>query len=282
MLDQQLRFLPIAKIGDPVQSQFKTASSPETAHYILRILHSRLGCISRPTLTIRLLADRGSVTKVGVSRRQIRRGIGGGRFPVRWTLKMELVREDGATEAYDLGSITRSMNDVRPEEVGLTLEEARTLVRCIECRMIADQIHAYTFCCRDYPDCGRVQQFKDVRTKCVQTIHESYRFRGRRITACPCLAQRGYAVAFFPLGGSFLGERRRSSGSYLRSSAHECRIGRHLVCSDLWIRAHARQPHGDLAPHAGDRQVHRCRPTRSGPRAPAWNIVSGASGVGRH
>jgi len=119
---------------------------------------------------------------------------------MRWTLKLELVREDGATEAYDLGSITRSVNDVRPEEVGLTLEEARTLVRSVECRMIADQVHAYTLCCRRCPDCGRVQQFKDVRTKCVQTIHGSYRFRGRRITACPCQVQRGYRVAFLPLG----------------------------------------------------------------------------------
>jgi hypothetical protein len=46
------------------------------------------------------------------------------------------------------------MNDVQPEEVGMTLEKGRALVRAIERRMIADQIHAYTRCCRECPDCG--------------------------------------------------------------------------------------------------------------------------------
>jgi hypothetical protein len=121
---------------------------------------------------------------------------------MRWTLTLELARDDGATDAYELGSITRSTYDLRPEEVGLTLEEGRQLVQGIECRMIADQIHAYTLCCRRCPECGRLQHFKDVRTKCVKTIHGSYRFRGRRISACPCQVKQGYSPAFFPLGDS--------------------------------------------------------------------------------
>jgi hypothetical protein len=63
------------------------------------------------------------------------------------------------------------------EEVGLTLKEDRALVQSFDLRMIADQILAYTRCCRECPDCGSLQHYKDVRTKCVQTIHGSYRFR---------------------------------------------------------------------------------------------------------
>ena len=52
-------------------------------------------------------------------------------------------RFEEAVHAHELGSISRSMHDVQPEEVGLTLEEGRVLVQAIECKMIADQIHAY-------------------------------------------------------------------------------------------------------------------------------------------
>jgi hypothetical protein len=75
---------------------------------------------------------------------------------MRWTLKLELTADDGATHAHELGSISRSMHHVQPDEVGLTLEEGRVLVQAIECRMIADQIHACTLCCRKCPDCGGV------------------------------------------------------------------------------------------------------------------------------
>ena len=49
------------------------------------------------------------------------------------------------------------------------------------------------------PHWGRLQHFKDVRTKCVQTVHGAYRFRGRRIRACSCLIQAGFPASFFPL-----------------------------------------------------------------------------------
>jgi hypothetical protein len=54
--------------------------------------------------------------------------------------------------------------------------------------------------CRRRPHCGRQQYFNDVRTKCVQTVHGAYRFRGRRIRSCSCLIQAGFPVSFFPLG----------------------------------------------------------------------------------
>jgi hypothetical protein len=34
---------------------------------------------------------------------------------MRWTLKLELKTDDGATHAHELGSITRSMNDAIAE-----------------------------------------------------------------------------------------------------------------------------------------------------------------------
>jgi hypothetical protein len=116
---------------------------------------------------------------------------------VRWTVRLELVREDGITATRELATIIRPMVDLRPEEIGLTLEEGRALVQAVERTMIADQIHAYTLCCRAFPGCGSLQHYKDTRTKCVQTVHGAYRFRGRRIRSCPCQTRLGYSPAFF-------------------------------------------------------------------------------------
>jgi hypothetical protein len=38
---------------------------------------------------------------------------------MRWTLKLELTTDVGATHAQELGASTRSMNDVLPEEIDL-------------------------------------------------------------------------------------------------------------------------------------------------------------------
>ena len=100
--------------------------------------------------------------------------------PVRWALKLELTTDDGKTQASEVRSIGRSSSDVQHEEVGLTLEEGQLLLRDIVCRLIADQVHACTMPWRRCPHCGRQQYFKDMRTKCVRTVHGAYPLRSRR------------------------------------------------------------------------------------------------------
>ncbi len=57
---------------------------------------------------------------------------------MRWTARLELTTDDGKTQVSEVGSILRSSSDLQPEQVGLTLEEGRLLLRDIECRLIAD------------------------------------------------------------------------------------------------------------------------------------------------
>jgi hypothetical protein len=40
---------------------------------------------------------------------------------VRWTIKLEFTPDGGEPQVRQIGTISRSMSDVRPEEVGLTL-----------------------------------------------------------------------------------------------------------------------------------------------------------------
>jgi hypothetical protein len=64
---------------------------------------------------------------------------------MRWILKLELVRDDGITTTHQLAAITRAVTDLRPEEIGLTLEEGRALVQDVERTIIADQITCIPF-----------------------------------------------------------------------------------------------------------------------------------------
>ena len=57
---------------------------------------------------------------------------------MRWTVKLELVRDDGITAIHLLATITRPIADLQPEEIGLTMEEGRALVQDVERVMIAD------------------------------------------------------------------------------------------------------------------------------------------------
>jgi hypothetical protein len=119
---------------------------------------------------------------------------------MRSTLQFESATDDGKAQVSEVGSILRSTSDVQPEEVGRTLEQGRLLLRDIECRLIADRVRAYTMSWRRCWHCGSEQSFKDMRTKYVRTVHGAYRFRGRRIRTCSCLARKGFPNAFFPLG----------------------------------------------------------------------------------
>jgi hypothetical protein len=119
---------------------------------------------------------------------------------MQWTIKLEFTPDGGKTISHPIGTITRPIADLRPEEIGLTLAEGHELIRDIERRMISDQIHIYTLCFRRCIHCGQRQPFKDVRTKCVLTVFGAYRFRGRRIRLCRCQVDRGCMASFFPLG----------------------------------------------------------------------------------
>jgi hypothetical protein len=119
---------------------------------------------------------------------------------MQWTIKLEFTPDGGETIEREIGTITRPLSDLTPEEIGLTLTEGHELLRDIERRIIGDQVHIYTLCFRQCPHCGQRQPFKDVRSKCVLTVFGAFRFLGRRVRLCRCQVDRGCAASFFPLG----------------------------------------------------------------------------------
>jgi hypothetical protein len=118
---------------------------------------------------------------------------------MKWTIRIELTPDGNPPITYDIGTITRPIADLSPEQLGLTLEEGQQLLRRVQVQMIGSQAHAYALCRRPCVDCGRPKRIKDTRTKCVQTVFGAFRFRGRRYRACGCRDHPDEFLQDFPL-----------------------------------------------------------------------------------
>ena len=88
---------------------------------------------------------------------------------MKWTIRLELTPDGNPPITYEIGTITRRIADLSPEEIGLTLEEGQQLLRRVQVQIIGSQAHAYALCRRPCVYCGQARRIKDVRTKCVQT-----------------------------------------------------------------------------------------------------------------
>jgi hypothetical protein len=119
---------------------------------------------------------------------------------MKWMIRLELTQDGNPPITCDIGTITRPIADLSPEEIGLTLEEGQQLLRRIQDQIIGSQAHAYALCRRPSVFCGKPKRIKDIRTKCVQTAFGAFRFRGLRYRACSCRDDpEGYRQDF-PLG----------------------------------------------------------------------------------
>ena len=133
---------------------------------------------------------------------------------MKWTIKIEFTPDGNEPISRDLCACSRPLVDLMPEQIGLTLEEGRQLLQSVERAIIGNQIHAYTLYRQRCPSCGERQHFKDIRTKCVQTVFGGYRFRSRRIPTCSCRLLRGGPTAYFPTG-EIIPRRTTSEVRYL-------------------------------------------------------------------
>jgi hypothetical protein len=103
---------------------------------------------------------------------------------VKWTIRIEVTLDGNGPTTQDVGTITRPIADLSPEQIGLTLEEGQQLLRCIQMAITGNQVHGYELRRRLCNDCGRRQRIKDTRRKCVQTTFGAFRLRGRRYRVC--------------------------------------------------------------------------------------------------
>jgi len=170
---------------------------------------------------------------------------------MKWTIRVELTPDGNPPITYDIGTITRPIADLSPEQIGLTIEDGQQLLRRIQVKVIASQAHAYALCRRTCVECGRPKRIKDIRTKCVQTVFGAFRFRGRRYRACGCRDHPGGFRHDFPLG-EIIPRRTTPKVRYFvrRTWRWDAVSGGIPGAQDLCIRPNACKPYGDPASHA--------------------------------
>ena len=71
-----------------------------------------------------------------------------------------------------VAQVEREASGIGPEEIGLTLEEGKTVLRQVQARMIQTQVEAVEAAHRKCVQCGRNQRIKDRRTRCVRTVFD--------------------------------------------------------------------------------------------------------------
>jgi hypothetical protein len=146
---------------------------------------------------------------------------------MKWAIRIELTPDGNPPIKYDIGTITRPIANLSPEEIGLTLEECQQLLRRVQVQTIGSQAYAYALCRRPCVYCEKPKRIEDIRTKCVQTVLGAFRFRGRRyrpVAAVTILTSSSKTSRSVKL---FRGGQRRRCAIFLPSLALGCRVARH-------------------------------------------------------
>jgi hypothetical protein len=116
----------------------------------------------------------------------------GGRAIMEWVVKLEAKSGRGEVETIEVGSIKRRVVGLTAEEVGLTLAEGKNLLGELGRLVLQTQMEEYTMCARVCPDCRKLRQQRDCRTRTVQTLSGTITVAAPRISACPCMNIWGF------------------------------------------------------------------------------------------
>lgn len=86
---------------------------------------------------------------------------------------------------------------ITPEEIGLSLEEGKAVLREVQARMIQTQADVLASAHWRCQLCGRRERIKDRRTRCVRTVFGTVQVSCRRFLRCTC--RGGRRIAIWPL-----------------------------------------------------------------------------------
>jgi hypothetical protein len=122
-----------------------------------------------------------------------------------------------------VAQVEREATGIGPEQIGLTLEEGKTVLSQVQAGMIHRQVEALQAAHRNCRQCGRKQRIKDRRRRCLRTIFGVVRVSCRRFLRCRCQGGRRVTVCGRSMAGRCRGPRR-SGNTFRRIGAANCRI----------------------------------------------------------
>jgi hypothetical protein len=97
-----------------------------------------------------------------------------------------------------VASVERSASGIEPEELGLTLQDGKTVLKQVQAKMVKTQISILDTAFKLCRHCGREQRVKDLRSRQLRTVFGIIGVRCRRHSLCTCSGGRPSAI--WPLG----------------------------------------------------------------------------------
>lgn len=131
---------------------------------------------------------------------------------MEWILRLECRDEHAVLHERDIARFERQTECLRPEEVGLTLLDATTLLYNIQWNVVRDQVAFQAEVRRKCAVCGEPKRIKDYRRRTLRTLFGAIPIRCPRYQGCACL--EGHARVDWPLD-SALPERHTPEFAYV-------------------------------------------------------------------
>lgn len=119
---------------------------------------------------------------------------------MEWTVKLEAKFGWGEVRSFEVGRLSRRVQGLTADEIGLALGEAKALLAELRRRMVEMQVEEKIACMRACADCLRPQPIRDRRTRTLQTLFGTVRVAAPRIRLCACVHKEPFEeVSFSPL-----------------------------------------------------------------------------------
>jgi hypothetical protein len=93
-----------------------------------------------------------------------------------------------------VSSVERPASAIGAEEIGLTLDEGKAILRKTQGRIVQTQVDALSAAHRRCFGCGRNQRVKDIRTRLARTVFGTVQVSCRRYFRCKCRGGKKTAI----------------------------------------------------------------------------------------
>src|SRR5262249_29420961 len=102
-------------------------------------------------------------------------------------VRVQIVIGTGADEPEDAQSIIElTRTELRPDTLGLTLEEAKTVLAGIQRTIVEQQTAEYLRTQSHCPHCGKRHHHKGQHTVTLRTVFGKVRLKSPRLYHCQC------------------------------------------------------------------------------------------------
>src|SRR5260370_28346414 len=131
-------------------------------------------------------------------------------------LKLQLIIESDSGETEVVQEVTKlERHSLRPENLGLTLSEAKELLHEVQKAMVTHQTTGYVTQQISCPECGRIRSHRGKHQIVFRTLFGKLRLDSPRLYHCGCCSKEAHR-SFSPLA-ELLTERTSPELAYLEN-----------------------------------------------------------------